>query len=82
MAEASFLPQTLNWVTGNQINTKDNHAELCVCLYKTFEVVNLENDRFRLTTNYLSLPNQAIQTIPTKTNQIKSSMRTRPKLPN
>ena len=74
MAEASFLPQTLNWVTGNQINTKDNHAELCVCLYKTFEVVNLENDRFRLTTNYLSLPNQAIQTLATLCGPIDKSI--------
>ena len=63
MADADFIPQTLNWVSGNLIDDKTKHGELCLCLYRTIEVVNLDNDRYRLTTNYLTLPNASIQTL-------------------
>ena len=59
--DLSYIPLQLNWVEGNPITDKRKYTDLCKLLYGTLGVVDIDEQRFRVTTNFLTAPAAEMQ---------------------
>ena len=56
MADLNYIPTQLNWVENNPVTDKRKYTDLCRLLYATLGVVDIDDQRFRVTTNFLTAP--------------------------